>query len=62
MLELGVNAPDENTRASDLTDLLTVFFAHPSVRGVVFWGFWDGKIWETDAPLYTGPNVTVSLL
>ena len=51
MLELGVNAPDENTRASDLIDLLSVFFAHPSVRGVVFWGFWDGKIWETDATL-----------
>ncbi|XP_060559071.1 uncharacterized protein LOC132719318 [Ruditapes philippinarum] len=56
--ELGINDKNENSRATKLVDLLTLFFSHPSVEGVLFWGFWDGQIWEKDAPLFTGPNLT----
>ncbi|XP_053402967.1 anti-sigma-I factor RsgI6-like [Mercenaria mercenaria] len=56
--ELGVNDKDENSRASKLVNLLTLFFSHPSVKGVLLWGFWDGQIWEKDAPLFTGTNLT----
>ena len=57
--ELGVNDKDDHSRANKLVNLLTLFFSHPSVKGVLLWGFWDGQIWEKDAPLFNGPNLTV---
>ncbi|WAR12254.1 RSGI6-like protein [Mya arenaria] len=56
--ELGINEQDDAHRATRLVDTLTMMFSHPSVEGVIFWGFWDGQIWEKDAVLYTGSNVT----
>jgi hypothetical protein len=43
-----------------LEDTLRMYFSHPAVEGVLFWGFWDGKIFDHDAALATGANVTVS--
>lgn len=56
--EFAVNDNNENSRATKLVNLLTLFFSHPAVKGVLMWGFWDGQIWEKDAPLFTGTNVT----
>ena len=45
--------------ASSLEDLLTLYFSHPAVEGVLLWGFWDGILWLDDSKLAEGPNVTV---
>ena len=45
--------------ASGLEDLLTLYFSHPAVEGVLLWGFWDGILWLDDSKLAEGPNVTV---
>ena len=57
---MSVAEPDENLKATTLTDVMTLFFSHPSIEGVLLWGFWDGKMFNQDAKLFEGPNVTVS--
>ena len=57
--ELSVKEVDVEKKEDKVTELLTLFFSHPDVEGVLFWGFWDGKIFESDAALFNGDNVTV---
>jgi endo-1,4-beta-xylanase len=33
-------------------DFLTACFSHPSVTAFIMWGFWDGKHWLFNAPLF----------
>lgn len=40
---------------------MTLYFSHPAIEGVLFWGFWDGKIWKPESALFEGPDVTVSI-
>jgi endo-1,4-beta-xylanase len=35
-----------------MRDFMTVIFSHPSVHGFLMWGFWDGKHWLGNAPIY----------
>ena len=42
LTELDVESEDERIRADDLEMMLRVAFAHPSVAGVMLWGFWQG--------------------
>ncbi|CAL1542287.1 unnamed protein product [Lymnaea stagnalis] len=39
--ELDLAAPDENTRADWYETALRLYFSHPAVEGIIFWGFWD---------------------
>ena len=55
---MGVNNGDVNGRATDLVDTLTMLYSLGQVEGVILWGFWDGRIWETDAAMYEGNSVT----
>ncbi|XP_060597011.1 uncharacterized protein LOC132750936 isoform X2 [Ruditapes philippinarum] len=55
--EFAVNEINDTLKAEKLVDLMTIFFGHPSIDGVVFWGFWDGQIWEPEAAKFTGKNV-----
>lgn len=57
--ELTVTENDANKKASALSDLLTLFFSHPAVEGVMLWGFWDGAIHHAADKLFEGPNFTV---
>lgn len=34
------------------TDLMTALFSHPSVEGIIQWGFWEGSHWRPDTALY----------
>jgi endo-1,4-beta-xylanase len=44
---------DDEELAGDFTrDFLTVLFSHPRVEGFLMWGFWDGRHWKNDAPLF----------
>ncbi len=51
--ELDANMLDPAIRASFLRDVFIVCFSHPSVDGVLQWGFWEGRHWLPDAALYT---------
>jgi hypothetical protein len=35
-----------------MRDILTISFAHPSLKGFLMWGFWDGAHWLNNAPIY----------
>ncbi|XP_071111671.1 uncharacterized protein [Haliotis cracherodii] len=56
--ELDIDEPDQNKKAGLLEDVLRLYFSTPAVHGVTLWGFWDGKIWKTDAALANGESVT----
>ncbi len=39
-------------QAAYMRDILTINFAHPSMKGFLMWGFWDGSHWLNNAPMY----------
>jgi len=43
---------DEKVKAESLETLYKVCFAHPSVEGILMWGFWEGKHWRPKAALW----------
>ncbi len=38
--------PDANVRADNLEKLYRIAFGHPSVEGILMWGFWAGDHWR----------------
>lgn len=44
--ELDVELTDDQARADGLEAALRTAFAHPSVEGVLLWGFWAGSHWR----------------
>lgn len=44
--ELDVELADEHARADGLEAAMRTAFAHPSVEGVILWGFWAGSHWR----------------
>ncbi|XP_046549759.1 endo-1,4-beta-xylanase 2-like [Haliotis rubra] len=56
--ELDIDDWNENTKADKYESLLRLYFSHPSVEGVMFWGYWDGRHWRPNAALANGQNVT----
>ncbi len=38
-------------RADDLENFYRICFSHPSVEGILMWGFWDGAQWRDNAQL-----------
>lgn len=40
------------TQAAYMRDILTITFAHPSMKGFLMWGFWDGAHWTANAPIF----------
>ena len=51
---------NENTRADWFEDALTTYFSHPSVEGVILWGFWDHAGVSPDGALVNGNYLYVS--
>jgi endo-1,4-beta-xylanase len=39
-------------QAEYFTDLVTSIYSHPSVKGIIQWGFWEGSHWRPDTALY----------
>jgi endo-1,4-beta-xylanase len=39
-------------QANYMRDILTISFAHQSMKGFLMWGFWDGAHWLNNAPMY----------
>jgi endo-1,4-beta-xylanase len=49
----GVMTPEEEkTKAEALTQFFRICFAHPSVTGIMSWGFWEGANWIPQSSLY----------
>ena len=44
--EFDVVQADENDRADALEDFFRMAFSHPSVEGILLWGFWAGSHWR----------------
>ena len=51
--EFDVSMEDEGLQAAFTRDFLTAWFAHPSTRAFLFWGFWEEEHWLPDAALLT---------
>lgn len=47
--EFTITQPDENIRADEIEDFYRVAFSHPSVEGILMWGFWEDSLWREDA-------------
>jgi len=50
--ELDVLSDDEELQAMYLRDVMITCFSHPSIQTVILWGFWDGRHWLKNTPLY----------
>lgn len=50
--EFDVWTSDEELQADFTRDFLILMFSHPSVIGVQFWGFWEGRHWRPSAAMY----------
>lgn len=50
--EFDVDIGDEEVSGKFTRDFYTTLFSHPSVEGIVMWGFWDGLHWKNNAPMY----------
>ncbi|RXE57948.1 endo-1,4-beta-xylanase [Acetivibrio mesophilus] len=44
--EYDSKTPDVNKRAENLENLYRIAFSHPSVDGVIMWGYWAGVHWR----------------
>jgi GH35 family endo-1,4-beta-xylanase len=45
LTEISCKTDDQHRRADSLEMLLRVGFAHPHVRAVMLWGFWENRHW-----------------
>lgn len=51
--KIGVMTPaEEEATAKELVDYYRICFAHPSVEGILMWGFWAGANWIPVSSLY----------
>lgn len=59
--EYTFETEDEKQRADWMEEGLTAFFAHPSVHGVIFWGFWDHEMYGPSGALVNGNGYHVRI-
>lgn len=57
--ELTVDEADDVKKANALGNLLTMYFSHPSVGGVILWHFWNESLWHPNENLFDGPDIKV---
>jgi len=50
--EFDQNSDDQQLQADYLRDFYTAAFSHPSISGIVMWGFWEGQHEAPDAALF----------
>ncbi|XP_064603596.1 anti-sigma-I factor RsgI6-like [Liolophura sinensis] len=59
--ELDIKEPDEHKRADAYENVLRMLFSHPSVHGIMFWGFWSQHHWAGEAAsLVSGPEFRIN--
>ncbi len=50
--EVSVSLADEQQQAETLRQIYRIAFAHPAVKEILLWGFWEGNHWRPQAGLY----------
>ncbi len=50
--EFDIDTSDEELQVAYTRDFLTAAFSHPSVTGVMSWGFWAGSHWKPRAAFW----------
>ena len=50
--EFDINTSDEVLQGDYTRDFLTATFSHPSVSGVLLWGFWENQHWLPNGALF----------
>jgi len=50
--EFDIDVSDEQLQADYLRDFMTTLFSHPKVKGILMWGFWEGRHWKPQAALF----------
>jgi len=50
--ELDIVVPDQQLQADYLRDYMTICFSHPSMDGILMWGFWEKAHWLPKAALF----------
>ena len=50
--EFDINTRNEEAKRKGLVDLYSTAFSHPSVNGILMWGFWEGAHWRPKAALW----------
>jgi len=49
---LKMTPQEEESAARELVDYYKICFAHPSVEGILMWGFWEGANWIPQSSMY----------
>lgn len=50
--EFDINTDDEELQADYTRDFLIACYSHPSVEGIILWGFWESKHWKPQAAMF----------
>ena len=50
--EFDMDGMDADLAADYLRDFITILYSHPLATSFTMWGFWDGRHWLDDAPLF----------
>ena len=50
--EFDVTVPGDQLRADFVRDFMTMCFSHPSVTGILSWGFWSEAHWRPEAAFF----------
>jgi len=49
---LKMTAEEEEQNATELVDYYRICFAHPAVKGIIMWGFWEKANWIPVSSMY----------
>jgi endo-1,4-beta-xylanase len=50
--EFDIDLNQREVQADYTRDFMTILFSHPSVKGILTWGFWAGAHWKPDAAFF----------
>ncbi len=50
--EFDIAITQQDVQADYTRDFMTMLFSHPSVTGILLWGFWESRHWEPNAAMY----------
>ncbi|NLY01706.1 MAG: energy transducer TonB [Rhodopirellula sp.] len=50
--EHDIDVTDEQLQADYTRDFLTAMFGHPAVKGLLTWGFWEGRHWRPNGAYF----------
>lgn len=49
---LGMTPAEQELNAKEIVDYYRICFAHPAVKGILMWGFWEGSNWIPVSSLF----------